>query len=129
MRFQSNNFVQDLVVRSRGKGMCQLGLALPVVLQVIRKHRLYWTSASDVRNTQRSLAMQPGRLHEDDLQSLILRHQLAVEEDAIRKFELPTTNDGAGFRLIVITPEQAELIKRYSAAGISIDDKHCTTTI
>ncbi|VDM81501.1 unnamed protein product [Strongylus vulgaris] len=71
--------------------------------------------------------MQPGRLHEDDLQSLILRHQLTVEEDGIRKFELPTTNDGAGFRLIVITPEQAQLIERYSAAGISIDDTHCTT--
>ncbi|CAJ0601385.1 unnamed protein product [Cylicocyclus nassatus] len=56
---------------------------------------------------------QPGRLHEDDMQSLSLRYKLAVQEDGFRRFEAPTPSNGASFRIIIITPDQTELIKRY----------------
>ncbi|EYB81598.1 hypothetical protein Y032_0378g286 [Ancylostoma ceylanicum] len=111
----------------------QLGLDVPTVLRVMRKlyndprYRLYWLTPSDIRNTQRSLSMQPGRLHEDDLRSLEIRYQKKADADGIRRFDLPTDETGTGFRLIIITPEQVEILRRYSHKGVSIDDTHCTT--
>ncbi|EYC12146.1 hypothetical protein Y032_0048g1636 [Ancylostoma ceylanicum] len=111
----------------------QLGLNVPTILRVIRKqynnpnHRVYWANATDIRNAQHSLAMEPGRLHKDNLQCILIRFRMQLETDGIRRFDLPISEDGTGFRLVIITAEQVEFLKRYSDRGIAIDNTHCTT--
>ncbi|KAL6730744.1 hypothetical protein Aduo_001693 [Ancylostoma duodenale] len=81
----------------------------------------------DIRNAQHSLGKHPGRLDDDDLQSIPIKFQMQMDADGIRCFEMPNSEDGMGFHLVLITPEQVEILKRYSRRGFSIDDTHCTT--
>ncbi|CAJ0588737.1 unnamed protein product [Cylicocyclus nassatus] len=110
----------------------QLGLDVPTVLRVIRKqhvdtkYRLYWITAADIRNTRSGLHLQPGRLHDDDLESLILRKGMNMDSDGMRRFDHPK-EAGGRFCLVIITPEQLQLLDRYSARGVALDDTHCTT--
>ncbi|KIH68515.1 hypothetical protein ANCDUO_01147 [Ancylostoma duodenale] len=71
--------------------------------------------------------MRPGRLHKDDLRSLEIRYHKKTAAHGMRRFDLPTDDKGAGSRLIIITPEQVEILKRYSHRGVSIDNTRCTT--
>ncbi|KAK6057936.1 zinc finger, C2H2 type [Cooperia oncophora] len=110
----------------------QLGLNIPTILRIIRKEqcdpnqRLYWISASDIRNTQEALQLLPGKLHNNDLESVKIRFNMNIASDGMRHILFPA-NERTNFRLVIITPEQVEILRRFSAKGISIDDTHCTT--
>ncbi|KAK6032346.1 hypothetical protein OSTOST_01473 [Ostertagia ostertagi] len=110
----------------------KLGLNIPTIVNIVRKQhcdpgrRLYWICAADIRNVQESLHLLPGRLHKDDVESVRLRFNLNVTSDGMRLLRLPAETDH-NFRLVIITPEQVEIMRMYSAKGISIDDTHCTT--
>ncbi|EFO90874.1 hypothetical protein CRE_19437 [Caenorhabditis remanei] len=55
-----------------------------------------------------------------------LRVERGWQEDGIFLYEAPDEN-GAGFRLVVMTPAQKELCEKYGSRGICIDDTHNAT--
>ncbi|RCN44396.1 hypothetical protein ANCCAN_09610 [Ancylostoma caninum] len=90
-------------------------------------HRLYFTTAADIRNVESSLSLQPGRLDDDDLVSVTKRFNLQLSFDAMRRLDLPESGNDGCFCIVIITPEQEKLLKEFCAHGVSIDDTHCTT--
>ncbi|KAK5971683.1 hypothetical protein GCK32_008979, partial [Trichostrongylus colubriformis] len=106
--------------------------SVPSVTRAIRmehavpSERLYWITATDVRNTLSSMGLEKGKYNDNDLESFATRFFKNDPEDGMRSFSPPTSPDGTGFCLIIITPLQESLLKKYGIAGISLDDTHNT---
>ncbi|KAL6730455.1 hypothetical protein Aduo_001430 [Ancylostoma duodenale] len=97
-----------------------------------RKHtnpreRLYFATSAYIQNVESGLALQHGRLDDDDLTSIQKRFDLPPSSDGMRRLEFPETGDNRNFCLIIVTPEQEEFSEHFSGRGISIDDTQCTT--
>ncbi|KAF1754510.1 hypothetical protein GCK72_021073 [Caenorhabditis remanei] len=91
-------------------------------------HRLFFSTPDDLSNLRKRELLFPGRRHDNDLESILLRVNESNDSDGIRLYNPPENASGEGFRLVIITPQQIDLIKKYSHRGITMDDTHhCTT--
>ncbi|KAK5966185.1 hypothetical protein GCK32_013978 [Trichostrongylus colubriformis] len=115
------------------KEICSLlkkRFSVPSVTRAIRmehtvpSERLYWITTTDVRNTLSSMGLERGKYSDNDLESIATRFFKNDPEDGLRSFSPPSSPDGTGFCLIVITPLQVSLLKKYGNIGISLDDTH-----
>ncbi|EFO98377.1 hypothetical protein CRE_23746 [Caenorhabditis remanei] len=91
-------------------------------------HRIFFSTPDDLSNLRKKEQLFPGRRHENDLESILLRVNEKKDCDGIRFYSPPENATGEGFKLVIISPEQLDLIKKYSHRGITMDDTHhCTT--
>ncbi|KAK6054170.1 hypothetical protein COOONC_08326 [Cooperia oncophora] len=104
--------------------------SVPSVTRAIRmdhsspSERLYWVTSTDVRNVLATMELERGKFHDNDLRSIAIRFMNNNPEDGLRLFQEPTSPDGSGFCLIVITPLQLTMLKKYGTSGVSLDDTH-----
>ncbi|CAJ0603343.1 unnamed protein product [Cylicocyclus nassatus] len=105
--------------------------SVPRTTRVLREahqdktERMYWCTAQDVRSVAQALDVQPGKRHENDLESIALRVQEKHNNDGIQFFQTPDENS-SDFCLIIITPTQLDWLKTHGSEGISADDTHKT---
>ncbi|PIC39459.1 hypothetical protein B9Z55_011139 [Caenorhabditis nigoni] len=78
------------------------------------------------RTIRKTHQLYSGRYDDDDLTSVAKRVERNDPDDGILHYTPPDEN-GAGMRLIIMTPAQKELFAKYGNRGISIDDTHNST--
>ncbi|KAK5974676.1 C2H2-type domain-containing protein [Trichostrongylus colubriformis] len=89
--------------------------------------RLHFVTKGDLWNIVNRFGLRPGFRHKDDMQSLKARKEEGNPDDGIRSLDMPEDPSGEGFRMIIITPQQVQWLRKFSHRGISIDDTHNAT--
>ncbi|KAK5976143.1 hypothetical protein GCK32_000505 [Trichostrongylus colubriformis] len=86
--------------------------------------RLHFVTKGDLWNIVNRFGLRPGFRHKDDMQSLKARKEEGNPDDGIQSLDMPEDPSGEGFRMIIITPQQVQWLRKFSHRGISIDDTH-----
>ncbi|KAK5974572.1 C2H2-type domain-containing protein, partial [Trichostrongylus colubriformis] len=89
--------------------------------------RLHFVTKGDLWNIVNRFGLRPGFRHKDDMQSLKARKEEGNPHDGIRSLDMPEDPSGEGFRMIIITPQQVQWLRKFSHRGISTDDTHNAT--
>lgn len=114
-------------VRQHIAGFLRQRFLIPSIVRAIRNGFLDPCGIWNVRNVMVQPALEPGKLHENDLESVRMRIVEKNKDDGIRLFIELKDETGAGFLLVIVTPIQEEYLRRYGNRGVSCDDTHNST--
>uniref|UniRef100_A0A914WK36 C2H2-type domain-containing protein n=1 Tax=Plectus sambesii TaxID=2011161 RepID=A0A914WK36_9BILA len=95
--------------------------------------RNFFINRKGIANVRQKYQLHPGRLHEDDMQSVeewIRRDKAALDSNEwenLLAYRRATDPTGKNFRLLLMTEGQAEILRKYAHKGVAVDGTHNTT--
>uniref|UniRef100_A0A914VF41 C2H2-type domain-containing protein n=1 Tax=Plectus sambesii TaxID=2011161 RepID=A0A914VF41_9BILA len=95
--------------------------------------RNFFINRKDIANVRQKYQLHPGRLHEDDMQSVeewIRRDRAAPDSNEWENFfayRRASDPSGKDFRLGLMTEGQRDILRKYAHKGVAVDGTHNTT--